>query len=425
MTRPCDGLSWRKRKHCWAIGVALGLFLWAELGLTQDPFPRLIGMNIGKKHYDDPVYQRDLAKLDIVVLGFYRGWGSRPEAMRAVVQELKRLNPSIQVGQYSVMNELRDVAGDVALEDIRWKVGRFGWWLRNRDGKRVQWTSRHDAWEVNFTALAAPDADGKRYPQWLAERDYRAYHQGVPEFDFWYTDNVMSRPRVSADWDGDGRDDDPDDPRILKVWREGYVDWWSRIRQQTPGKWIMGNLDGALYETEFRSRLEAAFLEALIGEKWSIETRHGWQAMMDRYRAVKSRLREPRIVGFGVEGDPRDYRAFRYAFASCLLDDGYFSFSDRANGGSSVPWFDEYDVELGQSVSPPPRKPWQNDVWRRDFERGVVLLNPGVSSRDVELEPGLNRFRGLQAPDWNDGTPAGRLRLPPRDGLILVREKGL
>lgn len=396
--------------------------LFVGLASAEHEFPRLLGMNIGEKHYHDPTYQEELARLDIVVLGFYRGWGSRPEATRQVVLNLKRRNPNILVGQYSVLNELRDVHNDVALEDSRRKVNSHDWWLRNRSGERVQWTSQYHAWEVNFTAFAPPDAAGKRYPEWLAERDYRIYHQPVPEFDFWYADNVMHRPRVRADWDGDGSDDDPSTPRILRAWREGYVAWWSRIRQLTPGKWIMGNADGDLAEPEFRGQLEAAFLEGLMGKRWSIETWGGWAAMMARYRAVKANLRAPRIVGFNVWGDPKDYRFFRYAFTSCLLDDGYFSFTDEARGYSSVPWFDEYDVKLGRAVSPPPLKPWRNGVWRRDFERGVVLVNPGLLPREVELEPGLCRFSGRQAPEVNDGRPAGRMVLPGRDGIVLVRD---
>src|SRR5512146_1329766 len=32
---------------------------------------RLLGMNIGAKNYDDPTYQAQLARLDVVILGFY------------------------------------------------------------------------------------------------------------------------------------------------------------------------------------------------------------------------------------------------------------------------------------------------------------------------------------------------------------------
>jgi hypothetical protein len=404
------------------ISVFLVLYVFTSLNVSaHEAFPRLMGMNIGEKHYHDTAYQRELAKLDIVILGFYRGWGGRPDAMRQVVRELKRQNPAILVGQYSVMNELRDEAKDQALADSRSKVGDAAWWLRNHAGNRVQWTSQFNAWEVNFTHLAKADAQGKRYPQWLAERDYRVYHEPVPEFDFWYTDNVMRRPRVRADWDGDGVDDDPQSPRILKAWREGYVAWWARIRELTPNKLIMGNADSDLAEPEYRSRLEAVFLEAMMGKSWSIEARQGWWAMMMRYRAVKTNLLEPRIVGFNVWGDSKDYRFFRFAFASCLLDDAYFSFTDQARGYSNVPWFDEYDVQLGRAVSGPPSMPWRGTVWRRDFEQGIVLVNPGPGTMKIELEDGLARFAGRQDPTVNNGRGVREVVIPARDGLVLVR----
>lgn len=397
------------------------------LGVAQsfayaESFPRLLGMNIGAKHYQAPEYQRSLAKLDIVVLGFYQGWGEEPEAMRAVVRLLKRMNPRLRVGQYGVMNELRDVPEDHALADILGKVDNAGWWLRNESDKRVQWTQRYKAWEVNFTQLANPDADGKRYPQWLAERDDRVYHQAVPEFDFWYADNVMHRPRIRADWDGDGVNDDQDSPQILKAWREGYVDWWSRIRELSPDKMVLGNADGDLSEPEFRNQLEGVFLEGLMGKKWSIEARQGWVAMMTRYRAVKDNLREPRIVGFNVWGDPSDYRFFRYAYTSCLLDDGYFSFTDKRTGYSSVPWFDEYDFVLGKAVSPPPLAAWKNGIWRRDFEHGVVLVNPGNRRVQIDIEAGFRHFAGAQDPAINSGKSVQKLIFSGKDGLILVRQ---
>jgi hypothetical protein len=66
-------------------------------------FPRLMGMNIGSKHYDDPEYQRQLAQLDVVILGFYRGWRSG-DGMAQVVRNLKRLSAGkIIVGQYTIL----------------------------------------------------------------------------------------------------------------------------------------------------------------------------------------------------------------------------------------------------------------------------------------------------------------------------------
>lgn len=93
-------------------------------------------------------------------------------------------------------------------------------------------------------------------------------------------------------------------------------------------------------------------------------------------------------------------RRLRALLASCLLADGYFSFTDKSRGYSSVPWFEDYELELGKAITAPPDAPWRDGVWRRDFERGVALVNPTGLARSVELEPGR------------------RLRLEAKDGLL-------
>src|SRR5947209_3381862 len=86
--------------------------------LSAMAFPRLMGMNIGAKNYDDPAYEKQLAKLDVVMLGFYRGWrpdgfaSSSTEAIRKAVQQIKSQHPGMLVGQYTVLNESYDDPGD-------------------------------------------------------------------------------------------------------------------------------------------------------------------------------------------------------------------------------------------------------------------------------------------------------------------------
>jgi hypothetical protein len=62
-------------------------------------------------------------------------------------------------------------------------------------------------------------------------------------------------------------------------------------------------------------------------------------------------------------------------------------------------------------------------VWRRDFERGVALVNPTASEVTVTLEPGLKRLRGAQAPTINDGRDATEITLAAKDGIILERRR--
>jgi hypothetical protein len=387
--------------------LAACALLAAAAAAPAQEFPRLMGMNIGAKHYDDALYQEQLARLDVVILGFFRGWNPHgyaetpAAAMRKVVRSLKANNPRLLVGQYTVMNEANDDPRDVATADLREKLHKEGWWLRNAAGRRVQWTARYANWETNFTPWAQPDDRGRRWPEWLAERNHAAYFKDVPEFDLVFLDNVMNPPRAKGDWDGDGANDDPKDAKVLQAHYAGHAAHWRRLRELMPGKPLMANVDHDLANPEWRGVLEGAFLEGLMGERWSIESWGGWEAMMTRYRAVLANTREPKLVGFNVHGDPRDERFFRYAYASCLLADGYFSFTDKARGYSSVPWFEAYGLELGQAITAPPDAPWRDGVWRRDFERGVALVNPTGSARTVELEPGR------------------RLRLGAKDAIVL------
>ncbi|HUF80710.1 MAG TPA: putative glycoside hydrolase [Burkholderiales bacterium] len=404
--------------------LAAVLLATASMG-RADTFPRLMGMNIGAKHYEDPLYQEALARLDVAILGFYRGWNpagyaaSPTAAMRKVAQAIKARNPRILLGQYTVLNEARDDA-----LDLRDKLDAQQWWLRDAAGRRVQWTKQYAAWEINFTAWAKPDAKGLRWPEWLAERNHAVYFRDVPEFDIVYLDNLMSPLRVTGDWDGDGANDGPQDPKIISAHYAGHRAHWRRLRELRPGLLQIANTDNDLSHPLWRDQLAGGFLEALMGEHWSIEARGGWAAMMQRYRAVMRHTQPPKLVGFNVHGNPADYRFFRYAYASCLLDDGHFSFTDRALGYSSVPWFDEYEHKLGRALSPTPVAAWREGVWRRDFEHGVVLVNPGSAARTVEVEPGLRRLAGQQDPAVNDGAAVSRLRLPPKDGIVLRRAAG-
>jgi hypothetical protein len=389
----------------------------------ESSFPRLMGMNIGAKNYDDPAYQRQLARLDVVILGFYKGW--KPGyGMAKVVRNLKELSGGkILVGQYTILNECGDDPKNSATLDVQTKLNDMDWWARKADGSRVQWTAQYRSWDINFTAGSRPDAIGQRFPQWLAERDDRVFFKPVP-FDLWYCDNVFFRPRVTADWNHVGADGDPKSPAVAAAYRAGHRAEWDHIRRIHPGLLLMGNTDGDLSESEYAGQLESAFLEGLMSKSWSIETWGGWSKVMSRYHAAMANTRSPHIVGFNVHGDPTDYRFFRYAYASCLLDDGYFCFTAKDKEYSSVTWFDEFDSKLGAAVTQPPTGPWQSGVWRRDFEHGIALVNPAKEAVTLTLDPGFCRLKEKQDPATNDGSPATSIMLPARDGIILSRQLG-
>ena len=399
-----------------ACGIA-----WAEGPILKETFPRLMGMNIGAKQYHDKRYQEEIARLDIVILSF--GTKSSPQTIRETVRIIKKRNPRILVGQYTSLDEAYDYLDrGGADKDKYFKLYGEGWWLRNAAGQKVQWTDQFNTWMVNITEWTKPDNRGLRYPQWLAEHVYRMYIEPVPEFDIWFLDGVNYRPRVTADWNLDGRDDDKNDPGIMGAYRKGHKVYWNAIRSLTPTRLLIGNTDNDLSYPEFNLSLNGAFLEGLMGLKWSIETWGGWHKAMERYWTVMKNTRSPHIVGFNVHGKSSDYRFMRYAFASCLLGGGYFSYTDVEVNYSSVPWFDEYDVRLGRAVEPPQEIAWHYGVYRRVFENGMVLVNPTGLPVRLDIGPGYRRMIGTQDPEVNNGKPAREIILPSKDGLILIRD---
>ena len=147
----------------------------------------------------------------------------------------------------------------------------------------------------------------------------------------------------------------------------------------------------------------------------------GWEKMMFRYHSAITHTAQPHIVGFNVWGRDDDYRQMRYGLASCLLDDGYFSYTDPKMGYSSVPWFDEFSLDLGSPVDSSQTEPWQQGVFRRVFQKGMVLVNPGFFSKTIRIEQGYRHFEGTQAREVNNGKPVADITIPPKDGIILIR----
>lgn len=76
-------------------------------------------------------------------------------------------------------------------------------------------------------------------------------------------------------------------------------------------------------------------------------------------------------------------------------------------------WLD--DVRFQRISRPRP------DAWRRDFQRGVALVNPTALPVTVPLGGTFRKIKGTQDPSVNDGRIVTSVTLPARDGIILLR----
>jgi hypothetical protein len=412
-------------------------------------FPLLGGMLIGSPHnYNNSSYRLEVAKLDLAILGMYNGWNGGASAMATSVNAIKAINPDILLGNYTIMTEVPTARSNSATT-VRWdkltnQVGPNGvgnWWAYNAAGQHTDWAGgTFNTWDTNCTLQVTPDSNGDRWPQYAAKLDYTQILNNI-NWDIWYCDNNFWKPRSDADWDRSGTNDSQNNETIRNLWRDGQRAYYDTAKATAPGLEVMVNadsdLDGAVHPgeaepyTQYQSVVHGAFLEHAIGKDWSVETWGGWATMMAWYRATRPNLLDPRRVVLDVYmGDnPTDYKTLRYAFASALLENGYFSASSDYN---QVLWFDEYDLAgtattkwLGAAVDGPQTSPYQLGVYRRTFANGTVLVNPkGNGVRTVTIESGWRRFSGTQAPTVNNGQPATSITLADRDAIFLVKVAG-
>jgi hypothetical protein len=415
-------------------GCAMLLAATAALAANKPPFPRLAGVNIGGPHnYDDPAYQAKLAKLDFAVISYWPGWeNGRDMTMEQVVRNIKALNPDAKIFLYQISMEGDD--NNMSFAPVKSKIDQMRWWAYSTGatGNRVLSTfgeAEDKPIHVINTTLNTPrDSSGYQYWEWHTRWVVQNYVKPAPSVAGLFEDAVFWKPRVNADWNRDGTTDSQDGVNAGKWLREGYRQRFTLMRQLMPGKYVIGNIadwgmkDAVL--TELNQTLQGGVIEGIVGTSYAPEKWASWAEMLRWYRKTMAAVAEPKLVAFNQHGYKTDYQALRYGLASCLLDDGYFSFTDKDGNYSGLVWFDEYDANLGQATQAPPTVQWQNGVYRRNFENGIALVNPrGNGPREVTLEEDFKRISGKQAPGVNNGQLTRKVQLNDRDGIILLRVK--
>ena len=211
----------------------------------------------------------------------------------------------------------------------------------------------------------------------------------------------------SIDLDRDGVRDDWRE--INERWSRGTVRLLERTRANEGDKLIIGNGRTMFYGPYLNGKLIEHFADRL-----------GWLEDMENYWRTLAEYWSPQAVVINRHSDSEmDYRSMRFGLASALLGDGYYSFDFGGKNHSQTWWYDEYDVELGMPLGGAYQV---GGIWRRDFEGGIVLVNPGSSAVEVDLGEAYRKIQGTQAPAINDGSLVTIVTIGSKDGLILVWE---
>jgi len=384
-----------------------------------------------------------MAKLDYVIIGSSHSYVNETAA------DVRKLNPNVVLVKYTSLqsvssthlgySEIKRIK--VSAENGPNRTNAHDWWARDYSGNHVSnWPNN---WTVNITKYVEPDANGDRFPEWTAKLNYDRWVK-YDQWDGLYGDSTYWTPRrpssgASIDWSG-GKE--TNGAKVNSEYRLGHQAYWNEMRRLAPGKFITVNHDWYRSESpsalgrwdlpEYDLQVDGGLLE-LVMQSSDLEgtPRTAWSTVMKYYRRSMRYFLDPDLTMFVVQGEPDNYRFFRYSFATCLLDDGYFDYAPIGHGMyGTVEWFDEFDLAgtadtswLGLAIDAPPEAAWRSGVWRRDFEGGITLVNPrGNGVQTVTVEQGMRRISGKQDSQVNNGQPADSITLQDGDGIILVRD---
>lgn len=212
-------------------------------------------------------------------------------------------------------------------------------------------------------------------------------------------------------------------------WQDAMLFLLREVRAEFPETMVVGNggvpwpADCPYYESA-----NGCMHENALGDQFgSVE----WSRLWSSYRTAISKVsRKPtcHFIQVDVRANRRtqelaaslsaltsdDRRRFRLGLATTmLLDGGYFGFDRGDCLHGQLWWFDEYEVDLGPPLGAVEEGRWGPGLFSREFERGLVLVNP--TPKPVLVPRDLGQL--------NSATVANveTQMLPAQDARVLTR----
>jgi hypothetical protein len=195
-----------------------------------------------------------------------------------------------------------------------------------------------------------------------------------------------------------------------KSWIAAWQDWIARLDRDLAAKGIalipnVGALTTTWDNTDY-ALTAGVFLEDFGDPKY---TTIDWQAEVDQLLALVQRNKI--VILQNYLSSPNDLAKRRYLLATYLLVKGARTYVVYFEG-STLRWYPEWNLDLGPALKTASRTSdlsW-NGIYRRDFSKGVALVNPTTTPVHVNLESPMQRVEmqggGTVAAD---GTVTGKI----------------
>jgi hypothetical protein len=353
---------------------------------------------------------RQLSEWDMVILDM-----EIQERSPELLKKLRQWNPDIILLVYITPQEIRtDAATSYSIMRRKLVSGiDDDWYLKDENGRKLSWWP--ETYLLNITNNA-PVRSGIRLNDYMADFVSRellstGLWDGVFYDNSW--DNITYFAGQHIDLDRNGSVDQGLD----SAWREGLASLYTKTRVHAGQDIILiGNNNNSLYLGELNGKLL---------ENFSLQT---WAPFMNTARTLAEKHKSPQVplinantFNTGIES----YQHMRFGLTSALLENVYYSY-DFGDTNHGQTWrYDEYDVDLGNPIaratSQKGSSTYQPDVWRRDFEHGVALVNSNATAQTVTLGGDFEHIRGTQDTAVNNGSIVSEVSLAGADGRILLK----
>lgn len=399
-----------------AMTVILSSLLIPDLAQAATPADKFVRTAVPYMKTVAPTDYDKLAKFDLVIL---------PAELQVnepqVFSELRRRNPNIVLLAYFPTKSYITGWGDSL--HLAEKSGLdSSWYLLDSTGKNLS------VWP-GTQALSITTGWNNYLPHFV--------HDHILSSGMWdgiFYDEVSD----TISWANNGnvdlnRDGQPDGATVAdSAWKSGMTSMLATARSLDPDKIFVIN---GTSTPEFQRYINGRMFET-FPTPW--EANGDWYEIMRRYIANEPLVNQPETMIVNANtantGNQADYKKMRFALASTLMGNGYYSF-DYGDQDHGQTWrYDEYDVALGKATGGPTKATgaaaqanattgyrFSAGVWERDYQNGIALVNPTNTNQTVTFDSEYEKIRGNQDPTVNNGSIASSVTLAPQDGLVMLR----
>ena len=306
---------------------------------------------------------------------------------------------------------------------------------------RIRWDARNKN-PSNYNRFHF-DVGNEEFQNWAVQRIIDFVSGKANEFDY------NSRKGMHLDYPYDGIAFDNVVLRRIKVrfnkpypnwkyandiagWKEAYLRYLRKVHKALAARGYILVVNFTLYwELERNNSDLYDLMDTVDGimHEWAMDGRDAtgapdrhwggekWSRCIKRHEAIAKRGLIDWWACYPTKEPELGKKQFLYTYCSFLLTKrpGYSLFyasSDQGKGRNlKVPWYDEYDLQIGEPTSV---RYLRNGCWLRNYKNAKIVVNPTDDQRQIIIDTN-NLWL-----DWITKKAVSKLTLPPKSGRILL-----